>query len=345
MAASIKSVTDLKSREEVGDPYLARMYHIEYYPEGNGQMGVPKKYLEGKNIGSDFDETAEWRMYHGEEVPGFPYHPHRGFETITIVMQGYIDHFDSSGLACRYGYGDVQWMTAGSGLQHSETFPLVHDDKKNTLELFQVWLNLTSDKKLVKPHYQMFWAEEIPVAVEENESGSKAVIKVIAGAYKGKKSLDPNPDSWANDSNHHVGILQIHMEPGSQFSLPAVSTTLNRNLYFYRGSDLTIDETRIKSGSSIKLAGDREITVLNGDTEGYLLLLEGEPLKEPVVNYGPFVMNTREEIEQAYKDYQENQFGGWPWDRKDPVNPKEMSRFAKYGNEKIEYPPSKAHAK
>jgi redox-sensitive bicupin YhaK (pirin superfamily) len=128
------------------------------------------------------------------------------------------------------------------------------------------------------------------------------------------------------------------LEPGAQFSLPAVSATLNRNLYHYRGDTITVDGTLIEGNSSIKLVGDAVITVTNGPTESFLILLEGEPINEPVVNYGPFVMNTMEEIEQAYKDYQATRFGGWPWDRKDPVNPKESGRFARYGANEVERP-------
>ncbi|MDW7677254.1 MAG: pirin-like C-terminal cupin domain-containing protein, partial [Bacillota bacterium] len=169
-------------------------------------------------------------------------------------------------------------------------------------------------------------------------NGSKATINVIAGTYKGTQSLDPNPDSWAFDRDHHVGILTVRLEPGAQFSLPAVSATLNRNLYHYRGDTIMIDGAKIDGNSSLKLAGDAAITVTNGPAESFLILLEGEPINEPVVNYGPFVMNTMEEIEQAYRDYETTRFGGWPWNRKDPVNPKDSSRFARYGPDEVEKP-------
>lgn len=317
----IISITEFRFREDVGDPYLARMHHLDYYPKGSGNMGVSELDLKGKKLGGDFDLSSDWKMYYGKEVPGFPVHPHRGFETVTIVLQGYVDHSDSLGASGRYGAGDVQWMTAGSGIQHAEMFPLVHDDQENTMELFQVWLNLPSKDKFANPSYKMLWAEDIPVVVEEDSKGNKAIINVIAGEYKGVKSLDPNPNSWASNRDNHIGIWTIKLEPGASFTLPRVSSTLNRNLYYYRGQDITVENTNIKSNTSIKLAGDEEIRVTNGSKESYLLLLEGEPINEPVVNYGPFVMNTMEEIQVAYNDYNATQFGGWPWDRKDPVHP------------------------
>lgn len=235
MSNGIVSMEKFAFRESVGDPYLARMHHLDSYPEGNGRQGVPVELLKGRELGNDFDFSKDWKMYYGREVPGFPVHPHRGFETVTIVLQGFVDHSDSSGLAGRYGAGDVQWMTAGKGIQHSEMFPLVHDDRENTMELFQVWLNLPSKKKFAEPCYKMLWEEEIPTVVDENELGAKAYLNVIAGSYKGTLSLPPNPDSWAYDRNHHVGILTVMMEPGANISLPSVSSTLNRNLYFLQG--------------------------------------------------------------------------------------------------------------
>jgi redox-sensitive bicupin YhaK (pirin superfamily) len=117
------------------DPFLFCVHHLDMYPEGDERMG-PKASLAGRNIGSDFAGIDGWRMYHGDVVPGFPRHPHRGFETITIARQGYIDHSDSLGATARFGHGDVQWMTAGRGIVHSEMFPLVKRDGDNPGELF-----------------------------------------------------------------------------------------------------------------------------------------------------------------------------------------------------------------
>ena len=120
------------------DPFLFCVHHLDFYPEGNDQMGPPPASLTGRNIGMDFQIKDGWRMYHGDVVPGFPRHPHRGFETVTVVRTGLLDHSDSIGGTARYGGGDVQWLTAGDGIQHAEMFPLVSQAEPNPLELFQI---------------------------------------------------------------------------------------------------------------------------------------------------------------------------------------------------------------
>src|SRR5436190_11448224 len=136
------------------DPFLFCVHHDDAYPAGNEELG-PRASLDGRNLGMDFEGKDGWRMYHGEVVPGFPQHPHRGFETVTIVRRGYIDHSDSLGAAARFGMGDVQWLTAGAGVVHSEMFPLLDAHGPNTLELFQIWLNLPGKDKLVAPYFTM----------------------------------------------------------------------------------------------------------------------------------------------------------------------------------------------
>jgi redox-sensitive bicupin YhaK (pirin superfamily) len=136
-------------------------------------------------------------MYHGDVVPGFPQHPHRGFETVTIVRTGYIDHSDSLGATARFGMGDVQWLTAGAGVVHSEMFPLLNRDQPNELELFQIWLNLPARDKLVAPYFTMFWDQDIPRLEQRDANGRAATITVMAGALDGLKPLAPPPHSWA----------------------------------------------------------------------------------------------------------------------------------------------------
>ncbi len=326
---SILNIRPLGFMWPVSDPFLFCAHHLDHYPVGNDEMG-PAASLKGRDIGQDFTVKDGWRMYHGETVPGFPEHPHRGFETVTIVMKGIIDHADSHGQAGRYGNGDVQWMTAGAGLQHSEMFPLLNKESDNPAELFQVWLNLPKTKKLVKPHFKMLWSEDIPTYKLENENGKSVEINVIAGKIDKVTSPLPAPDSWAADPENEVAIWTIKMEGGAKWTMPRASNKVNRTLFFYRGSTLQIGNNKIDASQSIELKPDEDVLIENGDSDGYLLMLQGKPIHETVVQYGPFVMNTEAEIQQAFLDYRKTEFGGWPWPRHDMVYPRTKGRFAKY---------------
>lgn len=318
---------------ETEDPFLFCAHHLDFYPEGNDQQG-PKASLVGRRIGQDFDMSKPWKMYHGETIPGFPEHPHRGFETVTITLDGIIDHFDSLGASGRYGYGDIQWMTAGKGCQHAEMFPLIHRDKPNTLHLFQIWLNLPKKSKFVPANYKMIWKEELK-KVSPSEG---VVITLIAGEYNGVRAIAPTPDSWANDPSNKVDIFLIEMEKDSELLLKSTSETVNRNLYFYEGTIIDLNGIEVAVKQRVKL-GNSDVNLTNADETAKFLVLQGEPINEPVAQYGPFVMNTNEEIQQAFADYQQTQFGGWPWDRSDPVFNRDDGRVAKYKDGTISYPP------
>lgn len=328
---SILHIQKLGFQWQTEDPFLVTMHHKDAYPPGNDKQG-PSTPLTGRNLGEDFTLRDGFRMYHGTTVPGFPAHPHCGFETVTVVLEGFVDHFDSSGSKGRYGNGDVQWLTTGKGCQHTEMFPLVHKDRNNPLELFQIWLNLAAKNKSAKPEYKMLWAEDIPEIQSIGKNGKKTKIRFIAGKWQGKASLRPNTASWANDPSHQVGIYLIQMEPEASFSLPSVSDTLNRNVYFYKGSDIQIEGTTITASHRIKLAGGKDIQITNGAKKAFMLVLEGEPIKEPIVQYGPFVMTTEQEIHDAFTKYRTTQFGGWPWESIEPVNEPYCGRFAHYAD-------------
>ena len=182
------------------DPFLFCVYHDDAYPRGNAQMG-PDASLAGRDMGQDFSRKDGWSMYHGQTVPGFPSHPHRGFETVTIVRKGLIDHSDSLGATARFGGGDVQWLTAGRGIVHSEMFPLLDQASDNPLELFQIWLNLPAKAKMVVPHFTMFWSEKIPRRVDVDVNGKATEVSCVAGnlgtgeASRALTPLAPPPDS------------------------------------------------------------------------------------------------------------------------------------------------------
>ncbi len=310
------------------DPFLFCAYHRDEYPKGNAAMGVDIEHLRGRNIGQNFTLKDGWRMYHGKSIPGFPYHPHRGFETITINKEGVVDHSDSLGAAGRFMGGDVQWMTAGKGLQHSEMFPLIHEDKGNPLEIFQIWLNLPKVSKMVPPHFKMLWKENIPILNLKDEKDHTTTIQIVAGSIEGNKALAPTPDSWAANPNNAVGIYTVKMEAGAQWTLPKTAIGSSRSLFYYNGTTITIDDVNIHADHLIELKADEDIEIQNGAASSYFLILEGKPTNEPVVKHGPFVMNTEQEIRDAMREYGKTQFGGWPWAEVEVVHPKEKGRFA-----------------
>ncbi|WP_273566639.1 pirin family protein [Maribacter halichondriae] len=324
MNTPIKSVFPLGFPWQTQDPFLFCVYHLDHYPKGNEEMG-PDASLRGRNLGNDFVIKDGWRMYHGQTIPGFPYHPHRGFETITIANKGFCDHSDSLGAAGRFGQGDVQWMTAGRGVQHSEMFPLLNTDSENTLELFQIWLNLPKKDKFVDPHFAMLWHEDIPIVKSDT-----AEVKVIAGTFQNQKAPNPAPNSWAADSQNEVAIWNIHVEANSSFIIPIAESEVNRTLYFYEGSEIEIDGRLIKPNFGIELDASQEVRINTNDTKAHFLMLQGRPIDEPVVQHGPFVMNTQDEIRDAMREYGTTQFGGWPWQYPDNVHDRDKGRFAKY---------------
>lgn len=337
MASAIKKIERMGFPWQTQDPFLFCVHHRDLFPVGNEKMGVYANEKIGRNIGSDFTIKDGWRMYHGSEIPGFPYHPHRGFETVTINKEGFVDHTDSLGAAGRFGKGDVQWMTAGKGLQHSEMFPLRYDDKPNTMEIFQIWLNLPAKDKLVDPHFKMLWSEDVPVVTHEDEAGKKTVIDVVAGAIGEVEAVKPTPNSWAAKKENNVGIFTVIMEAGASWKLAAAGATINRSLYFYKGKSLNVNEVSLSEYQMVELDASQELTLVNGEDEALVLVLQGKPIQEPVAQYGPFVMNTQEEIQQAFTEFRQTQFGGWPWPETEQVHPREKGRFALYadGREEI----------
>lgn len=319
----------------VQEPFLFCVHHEDAYPPGNGSLAVDARHLQGRDLGQDFQVRDGFRMYHGDPVPGFPVHPHRGFETITIVRKGYVDHADSMGAAGRYGEGDVQWMTAGAGVQHSEMFPLVKTDAANPVELFQIWLNLPKKNKIAEPHFAMFWSEKIP----QVESADRlASVSVLAGEWNGVNALPPPPQSWAADPSSDTTILLVKVQPGGKFVLPASRYQAARTLYAFSGGAGSLNGQVISGKKAYLLDSAQALELVAQETVSEFLVLQSRPIGEPVVQHGPFVMSSREEIIQTFQDYQKTQFGGWSWSREDMVHGPEIRRFAQFPDGRIETP-------
>ena len=328
------------------DPFLFCVHHDDDYPEGDEELG-PCAPLVGRNIGMDFSGRDGWSMYHGSLVPGFPQHPHRGFETISFMRRGYMDHSDSLGAAARFGRGDVQWMTAGSGVVHAEMFPLLRNDQHNETELFQIWINLPASDKMVEPHFSMLWDHEIPKHTLLDEAGRPVHVTVVAGqVVEGHRAPAPPPHSYASRADSDVNIWHLGMSEGSSWTMPVAGHPDSvRVVYVFGDGAVRIGDTEVQGGEGAVVRCDVPISITD-DTPGgrntddghttEVLVLQGRPIGEPVVQYGPFVMTTKADIQKAYADYNETGFGGWPWDVNDPNHGPDVKRFARHADGRTE---------
>ncbi|KAJ3341159.1 hypothetical protein HDU93_005568 [Gonapodya sp. JEL0774] len=294
-----------------------------------------------------------------------PRDPHRGFETITITKQGLIDHSDSLGAAARFGEGDTQWLTAGKGIVHCEMFPMVEKDPKkgNPTDFFQIWLNLPKSDKMVDPHFTMLWADATPTYTvpSSTNSSATATVRTIAGSLSVPGSTTPfvapplpPPSSYASKPWSNMAIWTVDMQAGSEVTIPAVAEVVpspqgkkvvTRSLYFFDGASISVSdaddsstELPVSRHAWLALDVNKATTVRNsGSTVARLLMLQASPLGEPVAQHGPFVMNTRQEIFEAFMDYRETQFGGWKWPSDEPTHGgAEVGRFARHPNGKLE---------
>jgi hypothetical protein len=322
------------------DPFLCCAHYLDRYPPGNATTLAPEpRHILGRNIGNDFSHRDGWSMYHGYQVPGFPRRPHRGFETITIIRHGYVDHSDSSGAMARYGAGDTKWLTAGAGIQYAETFPLLNSDGPNPLELFQVWLNLPRRSKMATPNFTMFWASKTPVA----HPAHGVTVKVVAGEFEGTKPLPPPKESWAASPESDVAVWLIELAPTARYKFPAAKSDSNRTLYYHEGGarePLFVNGVAVPCEHGVRVFAEAELMLETRTAQQVqrVLLLQGRPIGEPIAQYGEFVMNTKEEVSTAYEEFALTEFGPWKWSGDAPVHDRQKDRFAQYPDGRIELP-------
>ena len=247
-------------------------------------------------------------MYHGDEVPGFPQHPHRGFETVTIVRRGLIDHADSLGAAARFGRGDVQWLTAGKGIVHCGDVPAARRERANPLELFQIWLNLPARDKMVDPHFTMLWTDDIPsrVVADDGRRARPTSLSSPGGSRRRDAPPSPPPDSWAARPDADVAIWTMRMAPGARWTLPAARRRRHapHAVFLPRARRSRSTATPIDAHAASSCAPTPTSRSSTAPKTSEILMLQGRPIGEPVAQHGPFVMNTRAEIQQAFADYQ-----------------------------------------
>ncbi|WP_223541388.1 pirin family protein [Pseudomonas sp. BF-RE-26] len=238
---------------------------------------------------AEFTPTSERR--------GVGQHPHRGFETVTIVYKGELEHRDSTGSGGKIGPGDVQWMTAASGILHEEFHSEGFAKSGGTLEMVQLWVNLPARDKMADPGYQTILDRDIPAIALKDNAGS---LRLIAGAFDGHKG--------AARTFTPVDVWDIRLNAGKSLTLD-LHEGRNTALVVLRG---TVQVNGLESVRQGQLAlfdrkGDR--MTLEASEDAVVLLLSGEPIDEPIVGHGPFVMNTEQEIHQAFADFQSGQFG------------------------------------
>ena len=225
-------------------------------------------------------------------IGGFPDHPHRGFETVTYMIAGRMRHHDSVGNEGLLGPGGAQWMTTGSGLVHSE----LPEQESGLMEGFQLWLNLPAKNKMVAPSYR----DIPPAAIPEFTTGEGVRVRVIAGASHGVDGAVQRPDT-------EPLYLDVHLPAGSRFVQP-IATGHNAFTYTYRGS-VSIAGTVVGDRDMAILANNgAEEVCIEASEDARVLIIAGQPLKEPIAQYGPFVMNSNEEIFQAVRDYEAGKF-------------------------------------
>lgn len=235
------------------------------------------------------------------QIPrGVGTHPHRGFETVTIVYEGEVAHRDSTGQGGVIGPGDVQWMTAGSGILHEEFHSDAFAANGGTLEMVQLWVNLPADHKMMAPGYQSITSTQIPRGAF---SGLESTFRVIAGEYKGLKGPARTMSPML--------VMDLALEPGEQVNL-AIKKDWNLMVTVLTGT-VNINENYLGRDATIAtFNNDGEHITLEANNQARVLITAGEPINEPVVGHGPFVMNTQEQINTAFRDLESGSFGDLP---------------------------------
>ncbi|QEY61725.1 pirin family protein [Metapseudomonas lalkuanensis] len=243
----------------------------------------------------DYAGPAEFAP--AERPRGVGQHPHRGFETVTIVYQGELEHRDSTGAGGLIGPGDVQWMTAASGILHEEFHSPAFSRRGGTLEMVQLWVNLPSRDKLAAPGYQTLLDADIPNLPLPGQAGS---LRLIAGEFDGRRG--PARTFTGMD------VWDIRLNPGKPLTLD-LRPGRNTALVVLRGTLLVNSDELVREGQLVLFEQGGDELLLEANGQALVLLLSGEPIEEPIVGYGPFVMNSETEIRQAIEDFQAGRFG------------------------------------
>lgn len=292
--------TDTQNNTTIRPKHLLHITGSARHTVGDGfqiRRPLPVPEIENVNPFLLLDHAGPTEIEPSDRARGVEEHPHRGFETVTVLYEGEIEHRDSAGNSGLLKAGDVQWMTAASGVVHEEKHGKDFTRKGGTLELVQLWVNLPANRKSEKPGYQDIRSKDIPVVPLEGGG----FVRVIAGAFHGTRG--------AARTFTPVNLLDIKLEEENELTL-SVPNGHTAALYVLRGEIELIEEDKsLQEGELAAFTADGEVIRLRATEHSRLLLLGGEPINEPVVSYGPFVMNSVEEIQQAFADYRAGKMG------------------------------------
>lgn len=242
------------------------------------------------------DFNAEFNFTPSESLRGVDVHPHKGFETVTIAYKGSVAHHDSTGNSGIINPGDVQWMTAGAGILHKEYHEKEYSKKGGPFEMIQLWVNLPKKDKSTPAHYQAITAGQMGKVELPNNAG---LVNVIAGAFNAVKG----PASTYSP----VNLFDIKLKKGGEVNF-ATPAEYNTAMLVINGN-VEVNGERAAEHSFVLFGNKGEDIAVKADDEAVLLLLSGEPINEPIASYGPFVMNTQEEIHEAIQEFQSGKFG------------------------------------
>lgn len=325
-------VTPIGMHWDTEDPFIFASHHEDDYPHGNRQQAPPLEEISGRDLGRDYEMRMGYRMYHGKVVPGFPMHAHWGYETITLAEKGYVDHFDHMGIQGRYGFGDVQWVCASSRYSHCEMYPLADQEGRNPNDITQIMLNLPLELKNGENAVNTIWSEDVQV-----EQGDGWSAKVICGTFHGKTAASPSPESWSHGDNG-VRIVRISMDPGSDLVIDPVDEGVARNIYLVSGEAVVCDEP-VPVNSRARILTSGEVSVSTGDSPAVMWLLEGRPIGQKMVSFGPVFLGSLKEVRSGLDEIRVNEYAEWPWDVVDKAQPLGTGRFISYPDGSERRPP------
>lgn len=306
------------------DPFIFVSHHEDDYPPGNRQQAPPLREISGRNLGRDYQLKLGFRMYHGKVVPGFPMHTHWGYETLTVPEIGYIDHFDTERIEGRFGFGDVQWVSASSKYEHCEMYPLADQENRNPNDITQIMINLPLEMKNRGNQVTTVWKNDVPTA-----HGDGWDAEVFCGDFGSASSESPNEISYAKRANG-VRIVRITMSPRSKVTIDAAAEGATRNLYFISGKDAKVLGEAVEYYNRLKLSNTEEIDIVNGEERSVFWLLEGRPIGQRMASFGPVTLEDLKEVRKGLDEIRRNEFLEWPWDVIDKAQPLGTQRFIRY---------------